>query len=298
MATVDERGPGGESARERAVREHASLLQDAAHLSIVGAVLLTGFALVKSYAVGHFSLTTGAALLTTAPLTVLLGSLMSYAYWILPLAALALLYGAVRARRRIGAWTWEGAALLGLAALSALLSPVRSLLTCGLAFLVFLLVARGPRAAAEATGADAPDHRSRWRSRWASLTSSPLFRTPVFFVVAVLWVVLGSLTRPWTPVELVAFQEGAEQRLVVGNVLSADGEWTTVMRAGDRGLNRIRSEDVVSRRLCHLVGAQAAGQAPLLWELQDRPYRSPNRSCRKLADQQSDVQVTAGSFPG
>jgi hypothetical protein len=223
---------------------------------------------------------------------------MSYAYWILPLAALALLYGALLARRRIGAWTWKSAALLGLAALSALLSPVRYLLVCGLAFLVFLLVARGPRAAAEATGPDPEDHRSRWRVRWASLTGSPLFRTPVFFVVAVLWVVLGSPTRPWTPVELVGFQEDSQQRLVVGNVLSADGEWMTVMRAGDRGLNRIRSDDIVSRRLCHLVGAQAAGQAPLLWDLQDRPYRSPNRSCRTLADQQSNMQVTAGSFPG
>ncbi|MGR7026256.1 hypothetical protein [Geodermatophilus sp. URMC 62] len=107
------------------------------------------------------------------------------------------------------------------------------------------------------------------------LSRSPLLGTPVFFVVAVLWVLLGTLTRPWTPVELVGYQEGSEQHLVVGNVLSADGEWTTVMRSGDRGLTRIRSEDVGSRRLCHLVGAQELGQAPLLWELQDRPYQSP-----------------------
>jgi len=291
-------GPGSGDAQERTAGENVSLLQDAAHLSIVGAVLLTAFALVKSYAVGHFSLTTGAALLTTAPLTVLLGSLMSYAYWILPLAALALLYGAVRARRRSGAWNWEGVAMLGLAALAALLSPIRPLVTCSLAFLAFLTVARAPRVAAGGTDPDTQDHRFPWRSRWASLTRSPLLSTPVFFVIAVLWIVVSSLTRPWTPVELVGFQEGSEQRLVIGNVLSADGEWTTVMRAGDRGLTRIRSEDVVSRRLCHLVGAQAPGQAPLLWELQDRPYESPNRSCRKLADQQSDRQLTAGSFAG
>lgn len=290
-------GSGSGDTRERTAEEHASLLQDAAHLSIVGAVLLTAFALVKSYAVGHFSLTTGAALLTTAPLTVLLGSLMSYAYWVLPLAALALAYGAHRARRRSGAWTWEGAAMLGLAAFAALLSPVRPLLTCTLAFLAFLAVARAPRVAAR-TGPDAQEHRPRWRSRWASLSRSPLLGTPVFFVVAVLWVLLGTLTRPWTPVELVGYQEGSEQHLVVGNVLSADGEWTTVMRSGDRGLTRIRSEDVVSRRLCHLVGAQEPGQAPLLWELQDRPYQSPNRSCRTLADRQTGIQVTAGSFSG
>ncbi|MGR7026257.1 hypothetical protein [Geodermatophilus sp. URMC 62] len=159
-------GSGSGDTRERTAEEHASLLQDAAHLSIVGAVLLTGFALVKSYAVGHFSLTTGAALLTTAPLTVLLGSLMSYAYWVLPLAALALAYGAHRSRRRSGAWTWEGAAMLGLAAFAALLSPVCPLLTCTLAFLAFLAVARAPRVTGR-TGPDAQEHRPRWRSRWA-----------------------------------------------------------------------------------------------------------------------------------
>src|SRR4051794_28717534 len=82
----DNESPQAASDGEGATRHtgRQSIFQLATNLAAAGAVLLTGFALTKAYAVGHFSLTTGAALLTAAPVAVLLGSLMSYAYWGVP----------------------------------------------------------------------------------------------------------------------------------------------------------------------------------------------------------------------
>jgi hypothetical protein len=259
-------------------------------------VLLTGFAVVKAYAVANFSLTTGAALLTAAPISVLLGSLMSYAYWIFPLVSLAALWHGFRlwqAER----WSAQTTALLGVGLFTALLSPWPHLAWSSAAFVVFIAVFHLPTIVDQ--------HRARkqlprraWPASWARLSRMTVFSTHLFFVVAIAWVVLASLTRPWTPIEIIKVTDAGQQRLIVGNVLSAEGEWTTVMRAGDRGLSRIRSDDVLTRRLCHLTGAQSPGQGPLLWTIVGREYRSPNRSCTALVEEEPSVPPVAGSLPG
>ncbi|MCV2490736.1 hypothetical protein OF117_15355 [Geodermatophilus sp. YIM 151500] len=269
-----------------------SFIGTAARLGAMGAAFLTGFALVKAYAVANFSLTTGSALLTTAPVSVLLGSLMSYAYWLFPLTAIALFWACRRAGRR--GWSGGCTVLLAGGVLTALLSPVRPLLWCTGALLLYLAVFRLP-------GRLLRDHADGTSSRWTavglSLTRHAFFGPQLFFTVALLWLVIASLPRTWVPVEIMRIQDGLEQKFIVGNVISGDGEWTTVLRAGDRGLSRIRSEDVYTRRVCHLTGAQSPGQAPLMWVLIDRPYRSPNLNCQRLADDRPGLPVVEGSFP-
>ena len=264
-------------------------------MAATGAVLLTGFALVKAYAVAHFSLTTGAALLTSAPVSVLLGALMSYAYWIFPLVSLAGLLRGLRTWKGEG-WSGQTAALIGVALFSALLSPVRQLLVITLAFALFLVVFRLPAIVDDRRRSDGLPPRT-WPRPWVRLGRTSLSNVHTFLVVAVFWVVLASLTQPWVPVEVVGVRNGQGDQFIVGNVLSADGEWTTLMRAGNRGLSRVRSGDVVTRRLCHLSGAQPPGRAPLLSVLQGQPYRSPNTSCARLVAEEPTVPVAAGSFP-
>src|SRR3954452_19661912 len=71
-------------------------------ITALAALLLGAFAVVKSYAVANFSLTTGSALLAAAPVSVLLGSLMSYAYWAFPLAAVGFVHLSARSWRPSG----------------------------------------------------------------------------------------------------------------------------------------------------------------------------------------------------
>src|SRR4051794_28234518 len=58
---------------------------DLQHAAAYGAVALLLFSLLKAYASANFSLTTAAALLTTAPINVLLGTMVSYSYQVFPL---------------------------------------------------------------------------------------------------------------------------------------------------------------------------------------------------------------------
>lgn len=254
-----------------------SLVDLAGRAGAVGAVVLAGFALIKCYAVANFSLTTGSALLTTAPLSVLLGSLMSYAYWALPLGTLALFWYAWL-RHPAGGWGGESTVLVAAGLVTAALSPPAPLLWCTGAFVAYLLLARGLRGVLGGTG-------------------SPVVSVRVFFAGAVLVLVFSSLTRPWIPFERIVVQGTGQPEQMVANVLAVDGEWTTIMRAGDRGLSRIRSDDVLTRQLCHLDGVQQAGLAPLMWWLVGRPYSSPNTICQTLVRQHPELPVVAGSLP-
>jgi hypothetical protein len=287
---MSERDPGA-SARPSEAADDRSIFELAAHLGAVGAVILTAFALLKCYAVAHFSLTTGSALLTTAPLSVLLGSLMSYAYWTLPLASLALLSLVIQKER---SWGGETAALAGGAVLTALLSPMKPLIWCVAALAAFVIVSKLLDLVA---GQEASTRRRHWSGRAAWTFRRSIMTVPTFFLIAVLWMLLSAITRPWIPVEVVRIDDAGEQKLIVGNVLSTDDQWTTIMRADDRGLSRLRSDDVLARRLCHLTDQQSPGQAPMLWEIMGRPYASPNRSCQRLVDRQSGLHLVEGSLP-
>jgi hypothetical protein len=173
---------------------------------------------------------------------------------------------------------------------------VFELLVITISFGLFIVVFRLPAIVDEHRRSKDLPART-WPRPWTRLGQTSLSSVHTFFVVAVFWVVLASLTQPWVPVEVVGVRNGQGEQFIVGNVISADGEWTTVMRAGDRGLSRIRSGDVVTRRLCHLAGAQPPGQAPLLSALEGQPYRSPNTSCARLVGEEPTVPVAAGSFP-
>ena len=269
----------------REAEDDGSIVSAAAHLGAASAVLLGGFALVKCYAVGHFSLTTGSALLSSAPLSVLLGSVMSYAYWAFPLLTLGLAAHAVRTWRRRG-WTAEVGVVAGIAFLTLLLSPAYPFGVCLGAFAGFLLLTRGlPRLAGG---------RSRPASALRRLADIGI---PVFFTAAVVWMLVVKLTDLWVPVEFIRIGQPASQQLLIGNVLQDDSTWTTVLRAGDRGLTRIQSSDIRSRTLCHLTGVQSPGQAPILWWIQGRPYSSSNLSCARLRSRNANLPLVAGSLP-
>jgi hypothetical protein len=256
--------------------------------ALAGAAIVTIFALVKTYAAAAYSLTTASALLTTAPVTVLLGTLTSYEYEILPLLGLAALCWVVVATRDAGWSIWcIAAASLGLIAI--LLSPGWYLAITAAAFGTFvglsLLLRRIVRAI-------------RIHSN-----GFEFFRriAAAFFVLAGFSIVFFTIQNLWLPVEVIRLKPPAEYDMVVGSVISSDSNWTTILRATDRGLVRERTDLIAGRTVCHLNGAQPPGQPPILYVFSGQSYLSPNLGCQTIVrdalQRETDLEVACGSLP-
>jgi hypothetical protein len=270
-------GSAGRSASWEVLRQHAAQL---------GAVAIAVFLLMKTYSVSQYSLTTASALLTSAPLAVVLGTLTSYEYAMWPLLSVASGTAATVLWRREG-WSVSFLLTTGLSVAAALLSPPGYL---AVGVLLLLAVCIGQAALVRLTR----ERSEKWR-RWVPSRPAAVSSALIAVTLAAL---VYSLPNAWLPAELVVFH-GAndERRAVVGHVMSSDDGWLTVLRGGDRGLTRLRSEDLVTRRVCHLAGAQSKAKSPLILVLQRKPYASPNLGCRSLLASLPQAALIEGSFP-
>lgn len=256
------------------------------HATQLTAVAVGLFLLMKTYSVAKYSLTTASALLTAAPVAVVLGTLTSYEYVLWPLLSVAGFAMAVRlwSRER-----WSVAFLVSAAVsvTAALLSPAEFLVV-GLLALVTVCLAHEGLARASAVE---PGRPAEWLpSRYTTVRTS--------FVVVTLAALVYSLPDAWLPAEAVVYRADGDRRVVVGHVVSADAGWVTVLRGGDRGLTRLPAESVRSRQVCHLAGAQPRSRRPLALVLRGQEYESPNLGCRKLLDAMPQrATVVPGSFP-
>lgn len=299
---------------KRSAREASSI--DAKHLASFGAVGLALFALLKTYAAAEFSLTTAAALITAAPVNVLLDSIVSYSYEFFPLLALAAIAWAWADFRRTRAWGIANWIAVVIALLALIVSPVRE-----------LLISAAPLAFLVALSCGGTWLEKRWTRRGAlvALVLRALAVTrkwvALYFLLAVAFVIFHTLTDVWLPAEAVVYQQGTDCnvtignsvresdnkrltiaeasgcKMVVGHVLNDDGNWISLVRADDRGLMRIQSSSVRYRELCHVSGAQPNGQRPLLWVFEGRQYKSSNTSCTILVGNIYGADLDPGSLP-
>ncbi|BCJ48051.1 hypothetical protein GCM10010168_24110 [Actinoplanes ianthinogenes] len=294
-------------------------LPDLQRAATYAGVALTVFTLLKVYAVAYFSVTTAAALLTTAPINVFLTSMVSVSYQLFPLLALALLAYAAEAWRSSGLSTTVISAL-GVAAVAVCVSPwvylwQVTLFVVGVRLSLFVLVLASD---AVATLLQRP---ARFRPRVAVAVRQAAARQwrrlitlrmlPPTLLIAVLAILLQTMTDLWLPAEVVVYAQGSPCamtiaadvirapgcRQVVGHVLSDTGPWTSVVTAGDRRLHRIPTDGIRYRGICHLTGVQLSGARPLLWVVERRRYTSPNLSCERLSATVQGAAVDPGSLP-
>jgi hypothetical protein len=192
------------------------------HATQLGALGVGLFLLMKTYSVSHYSLTTASALLTAAPVGVILGTLTSYEYMLWPLMSVAA--GLLAARL----WNREGLSVAclgagGLSAASALLSLPLYLAIGGVA-VVAACVAQA--ALARAVGRDEAGAPPAWLpSRYTAVRS--------LFVAVIIVLLTVSLPNAWLPAEIVVFHgANGERRVVVGHVVGTGDGWMTVLRGG------------------------------------------------------------------
>ena len=252
--------------------------------TFLGAVALGLYLLGKCYVAARYSLTTASALLTASPIDVFLGSLTLYAYQLFPTLGLAGLWWSSQLYREQGVSVASVGFLL-VGALAVAISPPQNLIATAVAFALVLLAHSFLRLISR--------HRS-WRDKLPSQRRTLL----AFFVCVAFCMVVSTFGRMWVPVEVVQVKSAdGRPDVIVGHVLSADQEWTSVIRAMDRGVVRLHTDDVVGRQLCHLGASQPRARRPLWYVVVGQPYQSPNQLCRRVVKQIPGQRVMAGSLP-
>jgi hypothetical protein len=278
---------------------------DATFVKIMS-LLLFLLLLVKAYGVARFSLTTGTALVTAAPLSVLIGTLALYEYAFLAAigaAAFWLLIMGLFTHGELRRWTPLTFALFLFA---TLLSPPLYLYWTFAAVVVslalYLIIVKIPRAT----------------DLYKRLTRSSDIPSPsriVVFIAALLAAgfVLVTIDRPWLPAEVVALKQPIFVRTTgdgkqhwektsrpVVFIVSEQNNVTTMLVDEDRYLVSIPTGDIGARAICHLAG-QLGGWPPLFWIILGRPYMSPNLSCWRFTDQPEECpppSPSRGLCPG
>jgi hypothetical protein len=251
------------------------------------AVGLGLFMLVKCYAAGRYSLTTASALLTTSPVNVLLGTVTRYAYELVTLVGLGAACLLVATFRRDG-WTILATVLALLMLLFIPLSPLKNLWRTTALLLLVLVVANAAHRVLAA----------RRRKRQLPIPEAPSRRLLIssYFAAAIFYTVVVTLPDLWVPVEVVAMKGAPKTQVLVGFVLKSENGWTSVIRATDRGISRVPSDDITARTLCHLSDQQPWGRQPLYYRVIGKPYDSPNRNCDDVVDDIPSPHLVPGSM--
>jgi hypothetical protein len=92
---------------------------------------------------------------------------------------------------------------------------------------------------------------------------------------------IATITRMWTPVEVVTARTGVNTSRYISHVVSQDSQWTTLLTTDDRRLVRVLSSEVVHRQICHHP-TQPRGGRPLIYWILGKEYSSPNAACENI----------------
>jgi hypothetical protein len=87
------------------------------------------------------------------------------------------------------------------------------------------------------------------------------FTTTIYHIPTNMSEVSSVVSKPWLPSELMTVKAGSEH---VGYTLSDNNGWFVFLLERTRTIEYIPSDDVVSRTLCRLIGAQRPNQFPLI----------------------------------
>lgn len=272
-------------------------------------VFVVVFLLLKAYVVARYSLTTAGALVSTAPVTVLVGTVTSYLNTVILLTfvgAAIWLFRRVRSSGHAGGMEDAGeheheleAMVFGVFLIAFLFLPVPASISY-FAWPFFrllgylLLVAALVYFAWRVIGFLAP------RAGFGFLRPI-LGRRSWFVALFVVVVLMPSLRRPWVPSEVLVLRDDIairDSHLVNGRletsrypivyVLSTDEQWTTTLDTETRILLRLPTSSVQHRQVCRYRG-QPPATVPLAAFLFGYRYHSPNTMCDTLVENHEDL---------
>jgi hypothetical protein len=249
--------------------------------------------LLKVIGVSAFSLTTASALITVAPVPVLLGTLVLYEpYFIGAFAALCIWY-------IVRLWTQRlkyPIPLLSVIALFAiLLTPLQVLYLVVLALAITLL---GYYIHARWKYFIPDWFRDTFRRilrRHGDVPAGRIALSPAGIGGVIVVLLIGiflilTIDIPWLPAEVVALKQpiaiglsGEETQRPVVYIISEQNGIVTMLTDDSRQLVSVSSADVGWRRICNL-NRLPVSSAPLIWVILGRKTTSPNVACWRLTD--------------
>jgi hypothetical protein len=251
---------------------------DIGTLAIISPFVLILLLLVKAYGVARFSLTTATALVTAAPISVLLGTLALYEYaFMATTAAVALLLSIAwsldlqprsdEPRRYHPMRRWVPATLI-LMIFSAALSPPLYLAWASSVLLVVLAIVF---------------IWNRFEHRMISISKISIYAA----IAALAIFFIATLDRVWLPAEVITLNKPISidmqhasliSRHPVAFVISDENGWATILISQDHYLAWVRDSDVESRTICHLEDQLVSGRT-LYQIILGQKYKSPNIGC-------------------
>lgn len=248
--------------------------------------------LVKVYGVSRFSTTTTAALITTAPEQVILGTLAVYVYPTMAILAYGTPWVAFTWRRSVPREAWPF--VLAVTTLAAMMTPIEyhgvCLAVLAVSAVIELMIRRLPTA----------DDRS---GPLTALQQALRGRTFVFLGGFLLLMgFVNTLDSPWASAEVFVVKEpvvsatqdlndgaddgpvrwAASSQPFVGYVIDEGDGSFKVLNASTRYIMMLDEAQVVARYTCHSREAQLPGREPILNRLRGQHYQSPNSDCDKL----------------
>jgi hypothetical protein len=264
--------------------------------------------LIKVYSVAHYSTTTTATLITTAPENIVLGTLAVYVYPVLAALAYGIPWFSWAWRRHLHPGVWP--LLLSAAVVAMAMTPPEYHLT-GIA-----LVAGSSLVEFVIRREIAARCCRRLRIPLAFLTGLRSRSLLYLGGVVVFFGFVDTLATPWMPAAVFILrepvvtstqQDGGPQAAsrhtrvttstdpVIGYVVEESLTGYTVLHATTRYVIYLEKSAVVNRYTCHQEGAQLRGKMPLLGRILGHAYRSPNSNCDEVAGQLAHLPQNQGA---
>lgn len=262
------------------------------HLALIAPLFAVLFVLIKAYVVAQFSLTTAGALVSAAPLSVLVGTITSYLNVTIILAtalsAAWLILSRTRYRAHLTRSVVVDSGVFATSVAGAALFPVPNLWGYYTASVLYVL--GGATACGLIWWASSTPSRLTW-FRWMAWVHQRPHRLVILYFAFLL---APTLRSAWVPAEVLVLRHtiaisdshlkgGALQRTKypVVFVLSDDGPWITVMDVRSKVLMRLPTQEVAHRQVCHYTG-QPPNSVPLAAYLIGVRFHSPNSFCATL----------------
>jgi hypothetical protein len=258
-----------------------------------GSSVLIILFLIKAYGVARYSLTTTAALVTTAPGSAALGTLAIFSYLVMPfLVVIAGWFLLVNRKQYTKVW-WP--LLAALAVIAFLLSPLSYLAYLGGAVFIAIVL---EGFVWYLVGHPGKLPRMRWIQRAQGLFFIYLaaIAFTAFFVT--------TIDSPWLPAEVVWVSGSgavthiqapdaadAHEKTPEVYVVGEDNGFMVALAAENRAIVHIPDTLVKARYICHDDQSQLLSQRPFLWFLQGKGYDSPNLSCSIVQTMLHDRKV-------
>jgi hypothetical protein len=270
--------------------------------SVLGVIFL-----FKLYAMSGYSLTTMNGVVASVPPRAMVGMVVSYMYFLMPMSTFAIIWCCTYHRRELRGLVW--ACLICIALASALVSNWILLLECAGIYAVSAAIEGRMRQIATSNIQGEISASRAKKMYWSDRARGKVFA--VLGGAYLLWVIAYHIQAPWTDAEVFVFNTDVvvevkqktvsgtrgkkvqvadlrTRRAAIGYLISDQDGWITILNARTRFVMHIPAGVITQRNICH-EKAQLISRKPVYYGFWS-DINSPNKDCESILDLVSQGQ--------